>query len=355
MVEAQVEKRYFCVYPCLGRQVLLGFRVSGFSAGKYDGFGAKLEDMEAVFRELKGHVRKAEIEVRFPEKQTRHHIFTWPVGSASEAEESELCRGASLRWFDICNLPFPDMWPDLAGWLPQVLAAPAGLEFQGSFEIGPDARLTASRLRPSELSIPGLRVPAAPDFELELEGSKEHFDLAWHWSWALLGACAFPRGQGFKRACTADSQNRLLDKAWVESQLGLTEIGDETRFFDGCGSLVAEGYHAIVYGDHGPYVEFTEGQIHWRAFPKHVLKGPARTHFQHHNADGSVKLYDQINKVSEHNPPAGRRSVANNRAGGYADYQPGYLYIAIDEFVACGGIVHRAVAIASASVTEAQS
>ena len=53
---------------------------------------------------------------------------------------------------------------------------------------------------------------------------------------------------------TADSWNRLRDKARVESELGLQETGRaDVSLFDASnpGTRIAYGYKRIVYGDHG--------------------------------------------------------------------------------------------------------
>ncbi|CAJ1348634.1 unnamed protein product [Effrenium voratum] len=179
-------------------------------------------------------------------------------------------------------------------------------------------------------------------FEHTFAASKNEFDDAWVWSWALLGA--FPANRSSRhyerrRVSTADSANRFRDKSRVESKWGLCEFGGWAEFYDGFGDLIACGYEAVVYGDHGPYVEFKEEQLQWAAFTRHKLKGPGRTHMEHYNADESVKVYDQFRTVANqpNPPPDNEFSCANNRPEGYADYRPGRIYMSCDAFFASGG------------------
>eukprot|EP00438_Fugacium_kawagutii_P021134 Skav230962 [mRNA] locus=scaffold644:10337:11146:+ [translate_table: standard] len=184
-------------------------------------------------------------------------------------------------------------------------------------------------------------------FDCEFYATKQEFDDAWRWSWTLVGVEPIDRSQRkyeARKKSTADSSNRLQDKERVETTWNLQESGDPfCEFYDKAGELIARGYDAIVYGDHGPYLEFREEQIHWPSLCYHKLKGPGRTHFEHYNKDQSVKCYDQFQTVANQpNPPDDNPfSVANNRPDGYADYRPGRLYISCDFFFGEGGKYRR--------------
>ncbi|CAE7868504.1 PDRP1 [Symbiodinium necroappetens] len=172
-------------------------------------------------------------------------------------------------------------------------------------------------------------------FDIEFHASKSEFDDVLLWSWAKLGfACSSPADYKPRAASTADSANRRRDKQRVESNWGLYETGNSSlEFYDSKGEPIARGYEAIVYGDHGPYIEFKEEQIYWPTFCRHKLKGPGRTHFEHYNRDVSIKLYGQFKTVADQpNPPADSNPFAcsNNRPEGYADYRPGRLYMSAD-------------------------
>ena len=181
-------------------------------------------------------------------------------------------------------------------------------------------------------------------FEIEFYASKGEFDDAQQWSWAKVGAKLDHSVRDYKPrpTSTADSSNRLRDKKRIESKWAVCEFGNPSiEFFDAAGELVARGYEGIVYGDHGPYLEFKEEQIYWPTFCRHKLKGPGRTHFEHYNADVSLKLYGQFQTVADQpNPPSGFPnpfSTSNNRPEGYADYRPGRIYLSCDAFFEAGG------------------
>merc|ERR1719188_2861300 len=90
-----------------------------------------------------------------------------------------------------------------------------------------------------------------------------------HLEWARS-----PTGQWVRvRSSTAVLPNRERDKHRVENSLGLPEFGDATTEFYAAKSgllPVALGYDRIVYGDHGPYVEFSPEHICWDSFPNFV-------------------------------------------------------------------------------------
>ena len=80
--------------------------------------------------------------------------------------------------------------------------------------------------------------------------------------------------------------------------------------------VIAVGYRRVLYGDHGPDIEFTKSQIHWESFP--VIKPDM--------------AYEQRKTVRDKpNPPPHPWSANHNQVEtGYADYQPGYVYVSAD-------------------------
>ena len=129
---------------------------------------------------------------------------------------------------------------------------------------------------------------------------------------------------------TAIYPNRQRDKARVEAIRGLKEKGNETvRLLTPRGNHFSTGYTRIVYGDHGPYIEFERRHIVSplkQKFPGKSL--PSHCYYEWLTPeDGSpVKVYDQKRDVKHlPNPPAGGHR--GNRAEGYADYKPGMLYV----------------------------
>lgn len=142
-------------------------------------------------------------------------------------------------------------------------------------------------------------------------------------------------------ATTAIYENRLSDKSELEQKLGLSEQGNQsTKFYSLNSTYLFEGYNRIVYGDHGPYIEFDLQNIRCK------LKSKFGNYVDYNNLPGddfkyyyywlqpindlSIKVYLQIKTV--HNlPNAPKRDDGKlscfNRAEGYADYKRGMFYV----------------------------
>ena len=146
------------------REILLGFKKARFGAGKYNGFGGKIEDGETV---PQGAIRELEEEagVRVREQDLRQVAvltFSFPAepawdqvvhafvatrwdGYPAESDEMTPC------WFAVDQIPFDRMWQDDAHWLPRVLA---GERVQGCFTFGDDNEtLTDAEVQPCGLAI----------------------------------------------------------------------------------------------------------------------------------------------------------------------------------------------------------
>jgi hypothetical protein len=134
-------------------------------------------------------------------------------------------------------------------------------------------------------------------------------------------------------ATTAIYPNRMRDRRNLETRTGLQEKGNkETRFLTNKGTLFATGYNRIVYGDHGPYIEFLPEHIQCPLRKKY--KRPDKPEWYYiwmEPLDGSqTKVYDQRRDVKHiPNPPAG--GFRGNRREGYADYVPGRIYVSPEE------------------------
>eukprot|EP01084_Bolivina_argentea_P069413 126300_1 len=137
-----------------------------------------------------------------------------------------------------------------------------------------------------------------------------------------------------------DSNNRKQDRNRIEHSLYLPELGSNKcniSFYNTSNSnqqLIATNYNRIVYGDHGPYIEFNADQINWDSFPNTQSKGDSVAYYDefYNSDDKNVKLYAQRKTVSDQpNPPSGKYSVHHNRSEGYADYKIGMYYISPDD------------------------
>jgi hypothetical protein len=151
------------------------------------------------------------------------------------------------------------------------------------------------------------------------------------------------------------TKNRLADLVRVGERLGIMEVGNcSTVIFERyTGGTIAKGYERVVYGDHGPYIELSESQVEWSAWP----------HFWDKSGYSSLETYyyDEYYTAASHdrwqeqwkrwapNPFAGvlllyaqKKDVQDRpwapggtdhayRPCGYADYRPGYYYVAADD------------------------
>lgn len=141
---------------------------------------------------------------------------------------------------------------------------------------------------------------------------------------------------------TAIYLNRQLDKEELEGKLHLPERGNGyTKFYIPNGPLFAVGYERIVYGDHGPYIEFKQGQIQLVLISKfnnqvdynHLPKEEDCKYYYfwlYPDNHEEVKVYLQLKPVTNL-PNAPKREDGRysrlNRKEGYADYKRGLFYV----------------------------
>lgn len=128
---------------CLVHQsprILLGLKKRGFGAGRWNGFGGKVQPGETVGEAMRREAREeAGIEVGKAEKVglidfefvgnpeiLEVHIFraTEFTGEPQESEEMK------PQWFNLNEIPYDSMWPDDRYWFPLFLA---GKRFGGKF------------------------------------------------------------------------------------------------------------------------------------------------------------------------------------------------------------------------------
>ena len=94
---------------------------------------------------------------------------------------------------------------------------------------------------------------------------------------------------------TIDSINRVRDARIVsECRKSLEEGNDETQFVSALNKrlgVLATGYTRIVYGDHGPYVEFEEHHLDMSKWPKIKEKSKWAFYDERRTEDGKILLY----------------------------------------------------------------
>jgi hypothetical protein len=143
---------------------------------------------------------------------------------------------------------------------------------------------------------------------------------------------------------TAIYPNRIEDKIKLEKMTRLTENGDLTTSFYFCETLIALGYNRVVYGDHGPYIEFERYHFKIELVSKfgHSLPTdlPSIEESQYYyywlRPKGlNIKVYWQIKPVT--NLPQAPKRVDGkpskfNRKEGYADYKRNKYYVDPYEF-----------------------
>lgn len=113
-------------------KILLGMKKRGFGAGKWNGFGGKIENGEAIeeaaVRELHEEVRVlanklekvGELKFIFPYKKEWNqivHVFLVKEWEGHPKESEEMLP----KWFQINEIPFDKMWQDDRHWLPILL------------------------------------------------------------------------------------------------------------------------------------------------------------------------------------------------------------------------------------------
>lgn len=120
--------------------VLLGMKKRGFGAGRWNGFGGKVQEgeviEEAALREVKeeaGIIAEGiecrgviDFEFKGDSEILEVHIFKGH-GIQGELRESEEMKP---QWFHIDEVPFANMWPDDKYWFPLFLQ---DKKFRGKF------------------------------------------------------------------------------------------------------------------------------------------------------------------------------------------------------------------------------
>lgn len=217
-------------------------------------------------------------------------------------------------------------WPDadgagLANETAHGPAAAAGSDSDSAPEVKPEHVQRKPRIHLVECG----PVPNRRQHHMMLESGVGN-----HMGWACT-----PSGQLVRVvSSTAIRPNRARDKRRVEATLGLPEFGNSCTEFYAARSnnlLIARGYDRVVYGDHGPYVEFSVNHVISEAFPNIMVKPPSSYYDECFTADGETMLYAQKRTVKKKpNPPKGRWSVANNCREGYANYLVGKFYMSCD-------------------------
>ncbi len=144
-----------------GNEILLGMKKVRFGAGRWNGFGGKVEENETVeetcVREM---LEESGIKILSYEKRgvlefesknregetLEMHIFYSDKFEGEPVESDEM----APKWFNIAEIPFSDMWPSDIYWMSLFLA---GKKFRGKFLFGDDDVVLEHTLEEEKMSI----------------------------------------------------------------------------------------------------------------------------------------------------------------------------------------------------------
>ncbi|XP_037671158.1 7,8-dihydro-8-oxoguanine triphosphatase [Choloepus didactylus] len=122
---------YTLVLVLQPQRVLLGMKKRGFGAGRWNGFGGKVQEGETIEDGAKRELQEesgliadtlhkvGQIVFEFvgdPERMDVH-IFRADSTQGTPMESEEM----RPQWFRLDQIPFDDMWPDDSYWLPLLL------------------------------------------------------------------------------------------------------------------------------------------------------------------------------------------------------------------------------------------
>ena len=121
-------------------RILLGLKKAGFGAGRWNGFGGKVEKGESIEEAAKREIMEEagievsdlnkigiiEFEFKDNPEVLEMHIFKSSDFKGEPAESEEM----KPTWFHMDEIPFKDMWPDDIYWMPLFLK---GKKFRGKF------------------------------------------------------------------------------------------------------------------------------------------------------------------------------------------------------------------------------
>ncbi|MDE2041143.1 MAG: 8-oxo-dGTP diphosphatase, partial [Patescibacteria group bacterium] len=121
-------------------RILLGMKKKGFGAGRWNGFGGKVEEGETVIEAAAREVREEAgvepgpltkrgiLEFTFENDPVRLevHVFSCDTFTGRPAESDEM----KPEWFDESEIPYAHMWSDDSYWMPMLLSHK---NFRGSF------------------------------------------------------------------------------------------------------------------------------------------------------------------------------------------------------------------------------
>ncbi|XP_051856082.1 oxidized purine nucleoside triphosphate hydrolase isoform X1 [Antechinus flavipes] len=149
---------YTLVLVMKPQQILLGMKKRGFGAGKWNGFGGKVEDGETIEEGAKRElleesgltvdtlqkIGKITFEFVGNTELMDVHIFYADRFHGTPKESDEM----RPQWFQLEQVPFSDMWPDDSYWFPLMLQKK---KFHGYFKFQGQNTILDYRLNEVEI------------------------------------------------------------------------------------------------------------------------------------------------------------------------------------------------------------
>jgi 8-oxo-dGTP diphosphatase/2-hydroxy-dATP diphosphatase len=135
-----------------GEEVLLAMKKRGFGAGKWNGYGGKVQPGESVeasaFREVteeSGLTANAlkprgQIDFHFPDGfHMLIHLYSCTDYTGEPVETEEM----RPQWYEFSDIPYAEMWDDDRFWLPQFLA---GQDIRADFTFDAENKVAKYKL-----------------------------------------------------------------------------------------------------------------------------------------------------------------------------------------------------------------
>lgn len=135
-------------------RILLGMKKRGFGAGRFNGFGGKVEEGETIVRAAKREtLEECGLNIVKMEKVGIHefefaanrgdilevHVFRVDEWQGEPRETEEM----RPQWFTTDAIPYDAMWPDDIHWIPVFLA---GKTFRTKFLFGENDTVLEARV-----------------------------------------------------------------------------------------------------------------------------------------------------------------------------------------------------------------
>ncbi|XP_074637755.1 oxidized purine nucleoside triphosphate hydrolase-like [Acropora palmata] len=136
-------------------RILLGMKKRGFGAGRWNGFGGKVNNDETILQAAKRELLEESGLIVDELKQAgilkfeflgeseimEVHVFTTNQFHGTPTESEEM----NPKWFPISEVPFTEMWPDDILWFPYLLK---GQKFSGYFKFKGHSEILGYTLEP---------------------------------------------------------------------------------------------------------------------------------------------------------------------------------------------------------------